>query len=198
MVKISEHGRRADGIVQGMLAHSRGKAGVFAATDLNALVDEYTDLAYHGIRARDATFAVNIEKDLDPNLGEVEVVPQNLSRLILNLVNNACYITAKRRRESGGEGYRPVVRVSTRDLGGAAEIRVWDNGPGMSDDVRQRLFEPFFTTKPAGEGTGLGLSICYNIVTEEHGGEIRVESEAGEYAEFIVTLPKHRRPDSHA
>ena len=192
VAKIAEHGKRADGIVQGMLAHSRGKAGSFQATALNALVDEYTDLAYHGIRARDATFNVAIDKDFDPNLGEIEVVPQNLSRVILNLVNNACYATAKRRREAGEAGYQPRITVSTRDLGSQAEIRVRDNGPGIPAGVREKLFEPFFTTKPAGEGTGLGLSICYNIVTEEHGGEIRVQSQEGEFAEFVVTVPKQR------
>jgi signal transduction histidine kinase len=189
VAKIREHGRRADEIVRGMLLHARGRQGERRPTDLNALVAQAAHLAYHGLRAQNASFNVTLEEEYDSSLGRANVVPQELSRVVLNLVNNACY-AAHQRKASAGAGFAPAVAVRTRDLGDRVEVRVRDNGAGVPRAVRDKLFEPFFTTKPPGSGTGLGLSISYDIVVHGHGGELRLESEEGRYAEFIVTLPK--------
>jgi ligand-binding sensor domain-containing protein/signal transduction histidine kinase len=187
--KINEHGKRADSIVRGMLLHSRGKAGERQDTDLNALLAEYTNLAYHGMRAQDHTFNVKLETEFDPSVGNVSVVPQDLSRAFLNIVNNACY-AANDRRKSAKNGFSPVVKVSARNVRENIEIRVRDNGAGIPLAIREKIFNPFFTTKPAGAGTGLGLSLSYDIITQEHKGQIKVDSKEGEYTEFIITIPR--------
>ncbi len=189
--RIREHGQRADSIVKNMLAHSRGGAGAKEAVDVNALLDEYTSLAFHGMRAQRPDFTCTVERSLDAAAGSVEAVPQDLSRVVLNLVGNALYAVAGRAKQAGGgdapEGYAPTVRVSTHAMGEAVEVRVWDNGGGIPEAVRAKIFEPFFTTKPAGEGTGLGLSLSHDIVAA-HGGTLAVESDAGETT-FTLTLP---------
>ena len=190
--KIAEHGRRADGIVRGMLQHSRGSSGDWKATDLNALVEEALNLAYHGARAQDPNFDVTVERDLDFNLASVDVVPQELTRVLLNLIGNAFYAANRRSREGDGT-YRPALKVTTRDFGESVEVRVRDNGTGIPPENRDKLFQPFFTTKPTGEGTGLGLSISYEIVTQQHGGTITVDSEFGDFTEFTVRLPRRPR-----
>ena len=188
--KINEHGKRADSIVRGMLLHSRGKAGERQETDLNALLAEYTNLAYHGMRAQDQSFNVKIETDFDPSVGKLNVVPQDLSRAFLNIVNNACY-AANDKRKTSKNGFAPVVRVSAKNLPGGVEIRIRDNGNGIPQSVRDKIFNPFFTTKPAGVGTGLGLSLSYDIITQEHKGEITVDTKEGEFTEFIITIPRN-------
>jgi signal transduction histidine kinase len=186
--KISEHGKRADSIVKGMLLHSRGTPGERRPTDVNVLLDEYVNLAYHGMRAKDSSFNVTIERNYDPSIGEIDVVPQDISRVFLNLVNNGCYSMHQKRKESHGS-YSPTLRVQTRNLGSGCEIRIRDNGKGIPKEAMEKLFNPFFTTKPPGEGTGLGLSLSYEIVVSGHKGELRAETLAGEFAEFIITLP---------
>jgi len=185
--KIAEHGRRADGIVRSMLLHSRGGSGEWQSVDLNGLIEETLNLAYHGARAQDQGFNITMERDLDAKLAPIEVVPQDITRVFLNLFGNGIYAAAKKTREAGD---RPVLKVMTRDLGNEVEIRVRDNGTGIAPESRARLFQPFFTTKPTGEGTGLGLSISYDIVTQQHGGTIGVDSELGVFTEFTVRLPR--------
>jgi ligand-binding sensor domain-containing protein/signal transduction histidine kinase len=187
--KIDEHGKRADSIVRGMLLHSRGKAGERQDTDLNALLSEYTNLAYHGMRAQDQSFNVKIETDFDPTIGKVSIVPQDLSRAFLNIVNNACY-AANDKRKSATNGFSPTVKVSAKNLGAKVEIRIRDNGNGIPKDVMDKIFNPFFTTKPASVGTGLGLSITYDIIRQEHKGEITVNTQPGEFTEFVIVIPK--------
>jgi len=189
LAKIAEHGRRADGIVKSMLAHSRGGSGDWQATDINALVDEALNLAYHGARARDQNFNITLERDLDRRIAPLELVPQDLTRVFLNLFGNGFYAAERRPRETG-DGFHPVLKVTTRDLGAAVEIRVRDNGIGIAPELRDKLFQPFFTTKPTGEGTGLGLSISWDIVTQQHGGTIEVDSTFGEFTEFTICLPR--------
>ena len=185
--KIAEHGRRADGIVRSMLLHSRGGTGEWQSVDLNGLIEETLNLAYHGARAQDQSFNITMERDLDRNLAPIEVVPQDLTRVFLNLFGNGFYAASKKSRDPGD---RPILKVTTRDLGNEVEIRVRDNGTGIPPESRDRLFQPFFTTKPTGEGTGLGLSISYDIVTQQHGGTISVDSEVGAFTEFTVRLPR--------
>jgi signal transduction histidine kinase/HAMP domain-containing protein len=187
--KIAEHGRRADGIVKSMLLHSRGGLGDRQMVDLNALVDEALSLAYHGARARDQNFNITMEREYAPDLAPIEVVPPDLTRVFLNLIGNGFYAASKRKQQSG-EDFKPTLTVTTRDLGDSVEIRVRDNGVGIPPEARDRLFQPFFTTKPTGEGTGLGLSISYEIVTQQHGGTISIDSKVGEYTEFTVRLPR--------
>jgi PAS domain S-box-containing protein len=189
--KIAEHGRRADGIVKSMLQHSRGGSGDWQSTDLNALVDEALNLAYHGARAQDQSFNITLERDLDGNLAPIEVVAQDVMRVFLNLIGNGFYATNMRSRE-GDATYRPVLSITMREVGDAVEVRVRDNGIGIPAEHREKLFQPFFTTKPAGEGTGLGLSISYEIVTLQHGGTITADSEVGHFTEFTVRLPRRR------
>jgi signal transduction histidine kinase/HAMP domain-containing protein len=190
LAKISEHGRRADGIVKSMLLHSRGDSGERRPADLNILAEEALGLAYHGFRAQDASFNVTLERDFAPDIGPVEVVPQDLTRVLLNLYGNGFYAVNKRRREGRDPEFQPTLRVTTRSDGEAVEIRVRDNGAGITPEVREKLFTPFFTTKPTGEGTGLGLSISYDIVVQGHGGAIGVDSRPGEFTEFTVRLPR--------
>jgi signal transduction histidine kinase len=188
--KINQHGQRADKIVQGMLDHSRESTGERQATDLNALVDEYVNLAYHGIRAKDSNFNVTIEKDYDRNIGLVNVLSRDLGRVFLNIMNNACYAVDRKKKETNSE-LAPFIWVRTKDLGEQVSVSVRDNGIGIATEIQDKIFNPFFTTKPAGEGTGLGLSISYDIVVLQHQGEIRVESEEGQFAEITVVLPKN-------
>ncbi|MBK7257650.1 MAG: hypothetical protein IPI01_07575 [Ignavibacteriae bacterium] len=194
VTKINDHGKRADSIVRGMLLHSRGKAGERQDTDLNALLAEYTNLAYHGMRAQDQSFNVKIETDFDPAVGKVSVVPQDLSRAILNIVNNACY-AANDKKKTSKNGFMPVVRVSARSVPAGVEIRIRDNGNGIPQSVRDKIFNPFFTTKPAGVGTGLGLSLSYDIITQMHRGEISVDTQEGEFTEFVIVLPRQPVPE---
>jgi len=189
--KIAEHGRRADGIVKSMLEHSRGVSGERREVDLNTLVDEALNLAYHGARAQDASFNITLERDLDPAVAPIELAPQEMTRVFLNLIGNGFYAATKRARGNGEAGHRPTLQVSTRDLGEAVEVRVRDNGTGIAPEIRDQLFQPFFTTKPTGEGTGLGLSISWDIVTQQHGGSIEVASRPGEFTEFTIRLPRN-------
>jgi two-component system, NtrC family, sensor kinase len=189
--KIVEHGRRADGIVRSMLQHSRGSSDDWQPTDLNVLAEEALNLAYHGARAQDSNFDIALEHDLDSNLAPVDAVPQELTRVLLNLIGNGFYAANKRSRESDG-AYRPALRVTTREFGESVEVRVRDNGIGVPPENRDKLFQPFFTTKPTGEGTGLGLSISYEIITQQHGGTITFDSEVGDFTEFTVRLPRRR------
>ena len=193
--RIVEHGRRADNIVKSMLAHSRsGGGGNRETVDFNVLVDELLNLAYHGARAQDQNFNVTIERAYGEHIAPIALVPQDVTRVLLNLYGNAFYATNKRHREINNGEYRPTLTVTTRDLGGAVEVRVRDNGGGVPPEIRDKLFQPFFTTKPTGEGTGLGLSISYEIVTKQHRGTIEVSSAAGEFTEFTVCLPRRRGP----
>jgi PAS domain S-box-containing protein len=189
LAKIAEHGRRADGIVKSMLAHSRGGSGDWQSTDINALVEEALNLAYHGARAQDQNFNITIERDFATGIAPIELVPQDMTRVLLNLFGNGFYAADKRRREAR-DGFHPVLKVTIRDLGGEVEVRVRDNGTGIPPELREKLFQPFFTTKPTGEGTGLGLSISWDIVTQQHGGTIAVDSRVGEFTEFMVRLPR--------
>jgi PAS domain S-box-containing protein len=191
--KIAEHGRRADGIVKSMLAHSRGSSGDRQLADINALVDESLNLAYHGARAQDQNFNITLERDFDPAIKPIELVPQDITRVFLNLFGNGFYAVNKRARAYTDGSFRPVLRVATHDAGDTVEIRVRDNGVGIPAEIRDKLFQPFFTTKPTGEGTGLGLSISYDIVTQQHGGAIAVDSEEGVFTEFTVRLPRGGR-----
>ena len=192
--RITAHGKRADSIVRGMLQHARGRSGETAAVDIGQLLDESVTLAYHGMRAQDASFTVGLEKNYDPDLPLVTCTPQELGRVFLNVVNNACYATEQRRRAVPPDpDYRPTISVSTGPHGpGTVRIRVQDNGIGMSEQVRSRIFEPFFTTKPAGVGTGLGLSISYDIVVNQHGGRLDVTSVEGRGTDVVIVLPVSR------
>jgi PAS domain S-box-containing protein len=191
--KIAEHGRRADGIVKSMLEHSRGASGERREVDVNSLVEEALNLAYHGARAQDASFNVTLERDFDPAIAPIELAPQEMTRVLLNLFGNGFYAANKRRRDGSERDFHPVLKVTTRDFGEAVEIRVRDNGTGIPPEIRSKLFQPFFTTKPTGEGTGLGLSISWDIVTQQHGGTIAVDSHLGEFTEFTIRLPPTRQ-----
>jgi signal transduction histidine kinase/HAMP domain-containing protein len=188
--KINEHGRRADSIVKGMLLHSRGKSGERQKTNLNDLLNEYLNLAYHGYRAQDTTFNVKMETDYDQTLEPINVVPQNISRVFLNIFNNGCYSVHEKKKEKK-DSFNPLLKVSTKNLGDKVEVTIRDNGKGIPQDVLDKIFNPFFTTKPTGKGTGLGLSLSYDIIVQEHKGELKVNSEPGEFAEFIITIPKN-------
>jgi len=195
--KINFHGRRADAIVKGMLQHSRTSSGQKELTDINALCDEYLRLAYHGLRAKDKSFNADIKTEFDNNAGKINIIPQDIGRVILNLINNALYAVGERVKlqaaslPTGQAGYKPQVIVHTRKLGDKVEIRVEDNGNGIPKNIVDKIFQPFFTTKPTGQGTGLGLSLAYDII-KAHGGEIRVETKEEEGSEFIIQLPVAR------
>jgi signal transduction histidine kinase len=185
--KISHHGKRADAIVKSMLHHSRQTSGTKEPTDINALSDEYLRLSYHGIRARDKSFKAEFKTDFDTTIGKINIVPQDIGRVLLNLINNAFYAVVKR-QETENEEYKPTVSVSTRKKGNSVLITVSDNGTGIPDAIKEKIFQPFFTTKPTGSGTGLGLSLSYDII-KAHGGKIQVESEEGKGTDFIIQLP---------
>ena len=188
--KIVQHGRRADSIVKNMLLHSREGGGEHRLSDINALVEESLNLAYHGARAEKPLFDVTLKSELDPAAGSAEVFPQEISRVLLNLISNGFYAVTRRQMGSGAAGYEPVVIAATRDRGDSIEIRIRDNGTGIPEDVKAKMFNPFFTTKPAGEGTGLGLSMSHDIIVKQHGGTIDVTTEPGAFTEFTILLPR--------
>ena len=187
--KISHHGKRADAIVKSMLQHSRAGSGQKEAVDVNALADEYLRLAYHGLRAKEKSFNAKFESVLDPSITPINVNAQDIGRVILNLINNAFYAATEKKNSGAIPGFEPTVILSTKKLDGSIEIRVRDNGNGVPQKVIDKIFQPFFTTKPTGLGTGLGLSLSYDIITNGHGGELKVETEEGKYSEFIINLP---------
>jgi GAF domain-containing protein len=188
--KIVQHGKRADAIVKNMLLHSREDSGEHRVVDINVLVEESLNLAYHGARAEKQGFNITMEQSLDPAAGQADVFPQDLTRVLLNLISNGFYAATKRSAEADGDGYEPTLSASTRSLGDRVEIRVRDNGTGIPPEVKEKMFNPFFTTKPAGEGTGLGLSICHDIIVKQHGGSIEVDTRSGEFTEIRVILPR--------
>jgi signal transduction histidine kinase len=187
--KVAHHGKRADSIVKNMLLHAREGSGERTSVNINAMVEEALNLGYHGARAEKPGFNVIIEKSFDPQAGEADLHLQEITRVLLNLISNGFYATAKR-KQSDRLDYQPTLNASTRSLGASVEIRIRDNGVGVPPEVREKMFNPFFTTKPAGEGTGLGLSLSHDIVVKQHGGTIAVETAAGVFTEFIVTLPR--------
>jgi signal transduction histidine kinase len=187
--KVVQHGKRADSIVKNMLLHSREGSGERRPADINAIVEESLNLAYHGARAEKSGFNITLKRDLDPAAGMIELYPQEIMRVLLNLISNGFYAATKR-KESAGDGFEPTLSAATKGLGSKVEIRIRDNGAGIQKEVKERMFNPFFTTKPAGEGTGLGLSMSHDIVVKQHGGKIDVDTEPGAFAEFIITLPR--------
>jgi GAF domain-containing protein len=188
--KVVQHGKRADSIVKNMLLHSREGSGEHRPADINALLDESLNLAYHGARAEKREFNVTLQRDFDEMAGTIEVFPQEITRVLLNLISNGFYAVTKRKTENGGSGFDPVLRATTRNLGDTVEIRIRDNGTGIPAEVKEKMFNPFFTTKPAGEGTGLGLSMSHDIIVKQHGGTIDVETEPGQFTEFTIVLPR--------
>jgi two-component system NtrC family sensor kinase len=188
--KIVQHGKRADSIVKNMLLHSREGSGERRLVDVNALVEESLNLAFHGARAEKQSFNVTLERSFDPTAGEVDVFPQEITRVLLNLISNGFYAATKRQEQESGNGFEPTVTAMTKSLGDRVEIRIRDNGVGIPPEVREKIFNPFFTTKPAGEGTGLGLSISHDIIVKQHSGSIEVDTRAGEFTEFGIILPR--------
>jgi two-component system NtrC family sensor kinase len=187
--KVVQHGKRADSIVKNMLLHSREGSGERRSADINALVGESLNLAYHGARAEKSAFNITLKRELDPDAGIIDLYPQEITRVLLNLISNGFYAVTKR-KQTAGEGFEPTLCASTRSERDRVEIRIRDNGAGIPEEVKEKMFNPFFTTKPAGEGTGLGLSICHDIIVKQHGGSIDVATEPGVFTEFIVTLPR--------
>jgi signal transduction histidine kinase len=189
--KINHYGKRADAIVKGMLQHSRTSTGIKEPTDINALADEYLRLIYHGMRARDKSFNAEMKTDFDNSIGKINIIPQDIGRVLLNLFNNAFYAVNERLRQAQPDShYQPAISVTTKKLENRVCITVSDNGNGIPQKVVDKIFQPFFTTKPTGQGTGLGLSLSYDIV-KAHGGEIKVKSEEGEGTEFTILLQTH-------
>jgi len=188
--KVVQHGKRADSIVKNMLQHSREGAGERRSADINAIVEDSLNLAYHGARAEKSGFAIALRYDLDPQAGAAQLFPQEITRALLNVISNGFYAATRRKAESADESFEPLLRTSTKNLGATVEIRIRDNGAGIPPDVREKMFVPFFTTKPTGEGTGLGLSMTHDIIVKQHGGRIDVETEPGAFTEFVITLPR--------
>jgi two-component system NtrC family sensor kinase len=188
--KVVQHGKRADSIVKNMLLHSREGSGDHRPADINALLDESLNLAYHGARAEKPQFNITLQRDFDEMAGMIELFPQEITRVFLNLISNGFYAVTKRKIENGNSGFEPVLIATTRDLGDTVEIRIRDNGTGIPAEVKEKMFNPFFTTKPAGEGTGLGLSMSHDIIVKQHGGRIDVETEPGQFTEFTIVLPR--------
>lgn len=188
--KIDEHGHRAESIISGMLLQARGRSGVLMPTDVNSLLAEYLNLAYHALRAQNSSFNIKMEASYDPAIGKINAVPQDLSRVFLNLINNACYATNEKKKLLG-DAYAPVLSVSTHNEDEAVSILIRDNGTGIPDAVRDKLFTRFFTTKPAGEGTGLGLSISREIIENQHHGQLSLSTKEGEFTEFKIVIPKN-------
>jgi signal transduction histidine kinase len=192
--KITHHGKRADGIVKGMLQHSRSSSGQKELTDINVLADEYLRLSYHGLRAKDKTFNAAMHTEYDPSIGKIAILPQDIGRVILNLITNAFYVVDEKKKASADKTYEPAVTVATKLViptsGGpkGVLISVKDNGNGIPKNILDKIFQPFFTTKPTGQGTGLGLSLSYDIV-KAHGGELKVETKEREGSTFIISLP---------
>jgi two-component system NtrC family sensor kinase len=188
--KVVQHGKRADSIVKNMLQHSRVGTGERRSAAVNALVEESLNLAYHGARAEKPGFSIILKHDLDPEAGEIDIYPQEITRAILNLISNGFY-AATHRKSAGATSFEPILTATTRNLGKSVEIRIRDNGAGIPPEVKEKMFNPFFTTKPTGEGTGLGLSMTHEIIVKQHGGRIDVETEPGMFTEFIITLPRN-------
>jgi signal transduction histidine kinase len=188
--KVVQHGKRADSIVKNMLLHSREGSGEHRPTDINALVDESLNLAYHGARAEKPQFNVTLQRNFDPEAGMIEVFPQEITRVFLNLISNGFYAVSKRKADHADAGFEPVVSVTTTGRTDHVEIGIRDNGTGIPADVKEKMFNPFFTTKPAGEGTGLGLSMSHDIIVKQHGGTIEVDTLPGEFTEFTIVLPR--------
>ena len=189
--KINHHGKRADAIVKGMLQHSQSSSGLKEPTDLNKLADEYLKLAYHGLLAKDNSFNATLKTDFDESIGNINIIPQDIGRVLLNLYNNAFYAVSEKKNAltgSAGQPYEPTVSVSTKKAGDKIEITISDNGNGIPQKIIDKIFQPFFTTKPTGQGTGLGLSLSYDIIKAHH-GELKVETKEGEFAMFIIQLP---------
>jgi signal transduction histidine kinase len=188
--KVVQHGKRADSIVKNMLLHSREGSGEQRPTDINALLEESLNLAYHGARAEKPGFNITLQRDFDKGAGEVEAFPQEITRAFLNLISNGFYAATKRMADNGAADFEPLLSAATKNLGGHVEIRIRDNGTGIPPEVKEKMFNPFFTTKPAGEGTGLGLSMSHDIIVKQHGGRIEVASEPGRFTEFTIVLPR--------
>jgi two-component system, NtrC family, sensor kinase len=188
--KVVQHGKRADSIVKNMLLHSREGSGEHRPTDINALLDESLNLAYHGARAEKREFNVTLQRNFDEAAGTIEVFPQEITRVFLNLISNGFYAVTQRKTENGNPDFEPVLSAATRNLGNHVEIRIRDNGTGIPNEVKEKMFNPFFTTKPAGEGTGLGLSMSHDIIVKQHGGTIDVTTESGQFTEFRIVLPR--------
>jgi two-component system, NtrC family, sensor kinase len=188
--KVVQHGKRADVIVKNMLLHSREGSGEHRVVDINAIVEESLNLAYHGARAEKQGFNITLERSLDPTAGEVDVFPQDITRALLNLISNGFYAATKRKADGNGGDYEPTLAAATKNLGDRVEITIRDNGIGIPPDVKEKMFNPFFTTKPAGEGTGLGLSISHDIIVKQHGGSVEVDTQPGEFTEIRVILPR--------
>jgi two-component system NtrC family sensor kinase len=188
--KIVQHGQRADAIVKNMLLHSRQGSAEHRPVDINALVEESLNLAWHGARAEQQGFNITLERSLDPAAGEADLFPQDITRVLLNLISNGFYAASRRKAQADGGDYEPILAASTKDLGDRVEIRIRDNGTGIPPEVKEQMFNPFFTTKPAGEGTGLGLSISHDIIVKQHGGSIEVDTQPGEFTEFRIILPR--------
>jgi two-component system NtrC family sensor kinase len=194
--KVVQHGKRADSIVKNMLLHSREGTGEHRPADINGIVEESLNLAYHGARAEKSGFNITLQRDFDPAAGMIDLYPQEITRVLLNLISNGFYAATKR-KEAGDEAFEPTLSATTKNLGNRVEIRIRDNGTGIPLEVKEKMFNPFFTTKPAGEGTGLGLSMSHDIVVKQHGGKIDVITEAGAFTEFIITLPRTAAPQPH-
>ena len=188
--KVVQHGKRADSIVKNMLLHSRQGSGEHRPVDINAILDESLNLAYHGARAEKDGFNITLERSFDPAAGEVDLFPQEITRVLLNLISNGFYAATKRKAEANGGDYEPTLAAATKNLGDSVEISIRDNGTGIPPEVKEKLFNPFFTTKPAGEGTGLGLSISHDIIVKQHGGSIEVDTQLGEFTVFRIILPR--------
>jgi signal transduction histidine kinase len=188
--KVVQHGKRADSIVKNMLLHSREGSGEQQPADINALLDESLNLAYHGARAEKPGFNITLQRDFDAGAGTVELLPQEITRAFLNLLSNGFYAATKRKTEISQPDFEPILRATTKNLGTHVEIRIRDNGTGIPLEVKEKMFNPFFTTKPAGEGTGLGLSMSHDIIVKQHGGRIDVETEPGVFTEFRIVLPR--------
>jgi signal transduction histidine kinase len=187
--RVVQHGKRADSIVKNMLLHSREGSGEHRPVEINPIIDESLNLAYHGARAERQGFNITLERDFDPGAGIADIYPQEITRVLLNLISNGFY-AATQRAGAAGNGFEPRLKVVTRNLGDRVEVRIRDNGRGIPPDIQEKIFNPFFTTKPAGEGTGLGLSMSHDIVVKQHGGTIEVLTEPGSFTEIIITLPR--------
>jgi signal transduction histidine kinase len=187
--KITHHGNRASSIVKGMLEHSRNTSGKKELTDINVLADEYLRLAYHGLRAKNKSFNADFKTNLDETLDKIEVIPQDLGRVMLNLINNAFYAVTATADDKKIKNYKPLVTVSTKKFDDQVLISIKDNGTGIPDEIKEKIFQPFFTTKPTGKGTGLGLSLAYDIITQGHGGALELKTVAGKGTEFLIYVP---------
>jgi signal transduction histidine kinase len=188
--KVMQHGKRADAIVKNMLLHSREGSGEHRVVDINAIVEESLNLAYHGARAEKQGFNITLQRSFDPGAGAIDVFPQDITRALLNLISNGFYAATRRKAEVNGGDYEPTLTAATKNLGDRVEISIRDNGIGIPPEVKEKIFNPFFTTKPAGEGTGLGLSISHDIIVKQHGGTIEVDTQPGEFTEIRIILPR--------